>query len=64
MIVGLTFYLALTSMGIKPEIAVNFIIFPLVARGWGLMVTLVASFFVKLDENEKDPMKPLRFALS
>ncbi len=62
MIVGLTFYLSLTSLGINEKVAVNFIIFPLVARGWGLMVTLLASFFVRLDESEEDPMTPLRKA--
>jgi K(+)-stimulated pyrophosphate-energized sodium pump len=63
MIVGLIFYIALYEE--HPGTAIMFVIFPLIARGWSLIMTYVSMPLVKLPENdtiESNAMKPLNKA--
>ena len=61
MIVGLIFYDLMSPQ--NEALGLRFIIFPLVARAAGLLITLVATRFVKLRENDVDPMKPMKRGL-
>ena len=63
MIVGLFFYATLKGT-LGHDKAIMFVIFPLVARGFGLLATLVSAYFMNLKETDKNPMTPMKRAFN
>lgn len=45
----------------NPTIGVGVVFFPLVARAFGIIASLVGIFFVRLKNEDEDPMKALNF---
>ena len=65
MIIGTIFYVALTqnnnATGIQ-ESGFAFIVFPLIAGALSMLSTVVTIWIVKVNENEVNPMKPMKRA--
>src|ERR1700733_2698208 len=47
------------GVALFPQFGVEGILFPLVARAFGLIAAMVGVMFVSVDENEEDPMRGL-----
>jgi K(+)-stimulated pyrophosphate-energized sodium pump len=45
----------------NPQLGVGVVFFPLVARAFGIIASLVGIFFVRLKNEEDDPMRALNF---